>query len=130
MGTEQSSATISRKPATKEDLYLVVHHQRDAHQPYPNSWLDDQRLDAIETSPAIGRMCKDAKISDRAVFVHRCAWDDNPAVICCRAVVLDAVAIDRRTWYVRFGSQEVLAELPPRTPYLGQSFYLTAAEEP
>ena len=130
MGTQQSSATMTRKPATKEDLYLVVHHQRDAHQPYPNSWLDDQRLDAIETTPAIGRMCKDAKISDRAVFVHRCAWDDNPPVICCRAVVLDAVAIDRRTWYVRFGNQEVLSESPSKSPYPGQSFYLTPAEEP
>jgi len=43
---------------------------------------------------------------------------------------LDATAIDRRTWYVRFGSQAVLAETPPKTPYPGQSFYLTAAEEP
>ena len=129
MRTQHSSATITREPAGKEDLYVVVHHQRDFQQPYPNGWLDDDQLDAIETTPAIGRMCKEAKVSGRAVFVHRCAWDDNPAVICCGALVLDAVAIDRRTWYVRFGSQQVLAEPPPKTPHLGQSFYLTAAEE-
>ncbi len=130
MSMQPSSATMMRKPATKEDICLVVHHQRDAHQPYPNSWLDAERLDAIETTPAIGRLCKAAKVSGRAVYVHRCAWDDNPPVICCRAVVLDAVAIDRRTWYVRFGSQQVLAEPPPKMPYLGQSFYLSVAEEP
>ena len=128
MSTQRSAATITREPASK-DLYLVVHHQRDAHQPYPNSWLDDERLDAIETTPAVGRMCKESKLSGKMILVHRCAWDEDPAVICCRAVVQDAVAIDRRTWYVRFGSQEVLAEMPPEMPYPGQSFYLTAAEE-
>ena len=129
MRTQHSSATITREPGNKENLYLVVHHQRDSRR-YPNSWLDDERLDAIETTSAIGRMCKEAKVSGRTVLVHRCAWDDNPAVICCRASVLDAVAIDRRTWYVRFGNQEVLAESPPKIPYLGHSFYLTVAEEP
>ncbi len=130
MGTQHSSATITRDPANKEDLYLVVHHHRDSHQPFPNSWLDDDRLEAIETTTAIGRLCQKAKIAGGAVNVHRCAWDDYPPVICCRAAVLDAVAIDRGTWYVRFGSQEVLAEPPPKTPHLGQSFYLALAEEP
>ena len=101
MRTQNFSATMTRKPANQEDLYVVVHHRRDSHQPYPNSWLDDERLDAIETTPAIGRLCKDAKVSGRAVFVHRCAWDDSPPVICAGLSVLDAVAIDRRTWYVQ-----------------------------
>ncbi len=130
MSTQISSATITRGPAIQENLYVVVYHRRDVHQPYPNSWLDDEQLDAIETTTAIGRMCKKAKLAGTAVYVHRCAWDDNPAVICCRATVLDATAIDRRTWYVRFGSHEVLAEPPPKTPFLGQSFYSTLAEKP
>jgi hypothetical protein len=130
MSTQHSAATITREPADQENLYLVVHHQRDSQQPFPNSWLDDDRLDAIETTPAIGRMCKEAKLSGRPIFVHRCAWDENPPVVCCRALVLDAVPIDRRTCYVRFGSQEVLAEPPPNTPCPGQNFYLTPTEEP
>ena len=130
MSTQHSSATITREPANQDDLYLVVHHRRDFHQPYPNSWLDDEQLDAIETTTAIGRMCQKAKVSGRAVYVHRCAWDENPPVICCRALVLDATAIDRRTWYVRFGSQQVLAEPPPKIPYPGQSFYSTPVEGP
>ena len=122
MGTQHSSATLTREPAAKADLYVVVRHRRD-FRPCPLSWLDDEQLDAMETSPAIGRMCREAKVAGRAVYVHRCAWDGSPSVICCRALVLDATAIDRRTWYVRFGRQEVLADPPPKTPYPGQNFY-------
>ena len=74
MSMQPSSATMMRKPATKEDICLVVHHQRDAHQPYPNSWLDAERLDAIETTPAIGRCAESCQGLGRAVYVHRVAW--------------------------------------------------------
>ena len=32
MRTQHSSATMTREPANKENLYVVVHHQGDSHQ--------------------------------------------------------------------------------------------------
>jgi hypothetical protein len=106
-----------------QKLYLVVHHQRDPIQPFVNSWLDDERLDAITTTPEIGQFCQDVQQRDGRVCVHRCGWADARPTICCSASVVRVDSVDRRTSLVRFADQQVLDMLPPITAHPGQCFY-------
>ena len=52
------------------DLYLVVHHRKDNHQPYPNSWLDDSRLEAITTTEKVSILCKEVRENGQTVYIH------------------------------------------------------------
>ena len=105
-------------------LYVVVHHSRDTHQPWPNSWLDDKRLEAIETTTEIGRLCQDAKQRNEPVFAHRCAWGSSQPLVCSSASVAQAASIDPCTSLVTFEGQQVLNVAPPVSPYPGQSYYV------
>jgi hypothetical protein len=40
-------------------LYVVVHHQRDENQPWVNAWLNDELIDAIQTTTEIPSYCND-----------------------------------------------------------------------
>ncbi len=42
-------------------LYVVLHHQKDEHQPWVNAWLDDQLIEAIQTTNEIGELCRRAR---------------------------------------------------------------------
>jgi hypothetical protein len=108
---------------SQDDLYVVVHHRRDPDQRWSNSWRSDEELEAIQTTATIGRLCEEAKLAARAVYIDRCAWDANPPLVCCRAIVRDALEIDRSTWLVQFCQQPVLAESPPEQPGRGQKHY-------
>jgi hypothetical protein len=105
-------------------VHLVVHHRNDPHQPWVNSWLDDEKLEAIQTTTDIGRMCRDLLKERISVRVHRCAWNDNPPIVCCKALVADASEIDRATWLVRFTGQETLIEQPASVIGRGINYYL------
>ncbi len=59
-----------------ENLYLVVHHRRSPDQQgpdqsYSNSWLDNDRLEAIITNTKIAEFCQDAQQKGERVFVHQ-----------------------------------------------------------
>ena len=105
-------------------LYVVVHHGKDHDQRFANSWLDDERLEAITTTVEIGRLCKDAQQRGEPVCVHRCGWADVRPTVCCSASVVRVDSIDKYETLVSFGDQRVLAMTPPVTPRPGQSFYL------
>lgn len=104
-------------------LYVVVHDRRDENQPRVNAWLDDDVIEAIQTTTEIGHLCQRAKERGERVFVHRCGWGDCSPVVCCSAVVEDVGAIDRATALVRFGPAVRLEQSPPRMPVRGQNFY-------
>lgn len=106
-----------------QKLYLVVHHGRDPDQRFVNSWLDDERLDAITTTVEIGRLCQDAQQKREPVYVHRCGWADEHPVVCCSVSLVRVDPVDRHTKLVRFADQQVLNAQPPVTPRPGQSFY-------
>jgi hypothetical protein len=53
-------------------LYVVVHHQQDENQPWVYAWLDDELIEAIQTTSEIGRLCQRAKERGERVYVHRC----------------------------------------------------------
>src|SRR5437870_8256752 len=93
-------------------LHVVLHHRRDPHQPWTNNWVDDDRIESIQTTVEIGRLCEAARARDERVFVHRCAWGSNPPTICCSAKVSQIAAIDRRTTLVRFLEPTGLATPP------------------
>ena len=104
-------------------LYIVVHHKGDPSQPWPNNWLDDQRLQAIETTAEIGRLCQEARQERTRVYVHRCRWGDNPPTICCSVSVQRVSSINRRTSLVEFNDIEVSTGNPPEHQLPGQNFY-------
>ena len=105
-------------------LYVVVHHQQDANQPWKNSWLSDELLEAILTTNEIGTLCRSAKAQGERVFVHRCGSGDSSPIICCSAEVDDVDQIDEKTALVRFTKQQLVNTFPPRTPVKGQNSYL------
>jgi cobalamin biosynthesis Mg chelatase CobN len=107
-------------------LYVVVHHRRDENQPWVNAWLDDQLIEAIQTTKEIGKLCRQAKERGERVFVHRCGWLENSPVICCSAEVDGVDHIDKTTSLVRFNAPQALNQLPPSTPIQGQNFYSRA----
>jgi hypothetical protein len=108
---------------TPKNLYVVVHHKQDPKRPWPNSWLDDERLDWITTTAEIGQHCHEALQRGAAVFVHRCGWDHEKPTVCCSAKILQISDIDRRSSLVTFKDQNVLNSDPPVTPTRGQNFY-------
>jgi hypothetical protein len=104
-------------------LYLVLHHCKDSHQPWVNSWLDDQRIDTIQTTIAIGQKCGELIGTKGRVFVHRCAWGENVPTVCCSATIAQATQFDPRTYLINFADQISLSLTPPRTPAPGQNSY-------
>src|SRR5881394_4404849 len=109
--------------STDRKLYVVVHHRRDPSQPWTNSWLDDERLEAITTTTGIGELCSDAMARGEPVFVHRCGCAESHPSVCCAATVVQSAPIDRRTSVVTFAAQKVLGVAPPVAPHPGQSYY-------
>ncbi len=105
-------------------LYVVVHHRQDTNQPWVNSWLDDERIEAIQTTNDIGSLCQEAQLHGEPVFVHRCAWAENLPSVCCSVKVAQAVPIDRRTFLVTFADPIPLCSVPPVSPAKGQNSYL------
>ena len=105
-------------------LHVVVHHQQDKNQPWVNAWLNDDLIEAIQTTREIGTLCQNAKAGGERVCVHRCGWGDLSPVICCSALVEDVGAIDKSTALVRFADARPLNERPSRSPAKGQNFYL------
>ena len=104
-------------------LYVVVHHQRAENQPWVNAWLDDELIEAIQTTSEIGHLCQRAKERGERVYVHRCGWGDSPPVVCCSAEVEDIGTIDRATVLVRFRSATAVGAEPSVNPVKGQNFY-------
>ena len=52
------------KTANTSNLYLVVRPRQNPEQTFRNEWLDDDRLESIETSIEIGEQCKEAMTTD------------------------------------------------------------------
>lgn len=104
-------------------LYVVVHHQRDGNQPWVNAWLDDELIEAIQTTKEIGHLCQQSKDRGERVYVHRCGWGACPPVVCCSAEVEEVGVADRTTVLVRFTSPVRLEQTPLRRPVVGQNFY-------
>jgi hypothetical protein len=102
-----------------KSLFLVLHHKQDPHQTYINSWLDDQRIEAITTTSEIGKLCK----KEKYLFIHRCGCGDSSPVICCSASVVRVDSINQQSALVTFGKQEILNSSPSFSPQPGQNYY-------
>ena len=104
-------------------LYVVLHHQQDEKQIWVNAWLNDQLIEAIQTTNEIGGMCCRAKERSERVYVHRCGWQEWPPAICCSAEVEEVASVDDSTMLVRFANPAPLNGAPLRVPVKGQNFY-------
>jgi hypothetical protein len=104
-------------------LYVVVHHQQDEKQPWVNAWLNDQLIEAIQTTNEVGELCRQAKQHGERVYVHRCRSGDWPPVVCCSVEVEEVGRIDSSTILVRFKGALPLNGNPPRVPIKGQNSY-------
>jgi len=105
-------------------LYIVVHHPQDSSQPWSNSWIDDQLLEAIQTTQEIGYLCRAAQRLGDSVFVHRCQCGAIAHTICCSVRVKRVDRIDHSTALVRFTDPRPLNLIPPFSPAPGQNFYV------
>jgi len=103
-------------------FFVVVHHRRDQSQPWKNSWRDDDRLEAISTTPDIAGRCALAKRNQEKVFVHRCGWMGSPPTVCCAAAAQEAGS-DSSVGWVQFRDHSVLRAKPPLLPGRGQNSY-------
>lgn len=102
-------------------LYLVVHHRQDPNQPWVNAWLDDNLLQAIQTTARIGRLCEAER---RAwVFVHRCRCGNEPPSICCAVRVSAVSPLPGGGSLVQFVEPTRLDFPPPQQPVRGQNDY-------
>lgn len=104
-------------------LYIVVHHRSDQSQPWCNAWIDDNQIQAIQTTVEIGQMCERAMRNGGRIFVHRCGWGECAPAICCSAKVESVDAIDRRTTLVIFDDPVTLNDQPTFAPGRGQNCY-------
>jgi hypothetical protein len=105
-------------------LYVVLHHRRDPNQPWVNSWFDDERIEAIQTTLEIGKLCKRAQDDGDLVFVHRCGFDGDVPIVCCAARVAQSAPVDRGTYSVTFCGTARRSLVPPLSPARGQNFYI------
>jgi hypothetical protein len=105
-------------------LYVIVHHQQDENQPWVNAWLNDQLIEAIQTTREIGKLCRGAKERGELVYVHRCGWGECLPAISCAAEVEAVAEIDKATALVRFANPSQINSVPPQIPIKGQNFYV------
>lgn len=105
------------------ELYVVVHHRCDLSQPYSNSWIDDERIEAITTTNEIGELCAEAMSQGNLVFVHRCGWGEQQPIVSCAATVDEVATVDKRTKLVTFAAQRTIGAVPSISPRVGQSYY-------
>ena len=59
-------------------LHVVLHHRQDADQPWVNAWLDDDLIEAIQTTTEIGHLCRRAKERGERVSPELCAACRRP----------------------------------------------------
>ena len=105
-------------------MHIVVHHRSDSHQPYANSWLNDNILEAITTLNEVANLLRIEKQNARRIYVHRCALGlEVNHVICCSVEVNQISRIDRKESYVTFKNAIPLDESPLLTPMPGQNYY-------
>ncbi len=104
-------------------VYPVLHHRRDSRQPWANAWLNDDLIEAIQTTTVIGKRCGRAKANDERIFVHRCGWGEYSAIIACSAVVEEVAKIDGSTVLVRFSAAAMVGASQSITPVKGQNCY-------
>lgn len=105
-------------------LHVIVHHRRDSNQPWVNSWLDDNRLEAIQTTLEVARLCRNAHAKDATVFVHRCAFGGDAPLICCSLKVDTVDRVASSTWLVKFKDQRPIRSVPPIQAAQGQNSYV------
>jgi hypothetical protein len=111
------------------DFFIVVHHRNDPHQPWVNSWVDDDRIEAIQTTNEIGQHCLNAKNKNQRVFVHRCGWGHTEPTVCCNVEVDRVDSIDKKTCLVRFCDPKSIKRDSSTSPVRGQNYYFEKQEE-
>ncbi len=111
-------------------LYLVLHHPRD---PRPSRWSNawepgsTTRVRAITTTAKIAGDAGEAG----AAYIHRCAFDREPAAIVAEVRFESAVAIDPgrkgSDYLVHFTTTRAMASAPPQSPGPGTNSYIDEA---
>jgi hypothetical protein len=104
-------------------FYIIVHHPSDPNRLWANEWHDQVLLRSITTPKTVAARLAEAQASGKRIFVHRCAWGDFAAEICCSGLVAEVHDLDKTTAFVRFADVQWLGASPPVAPHVGQSSY-------
>ena len=76
------------------------------------------------TKGRVGELCARANERGERVFVHRCGWEEVPAVVCCSAKVQEISDPYQSNVFVTFADAMPLSDRPQVTPVKGQNYYL------
>jgi hypothetical protein len=111
------------KTADTPNLYLVVRPRQNPDQTFRNIWLDDDRLQSIETTIEIGEHCKEAMTTDKRVYVHRCGFETSAPCISCSALVVESSQITQSLYFVKFANHSLIGAVPSFSPSQGTNHY-------
>ena len=107
----------------KADLYLVVRPRQNPDQTFKNVWLNDDRLDSIETTLELGETCRISMKNGDRIYMHRCRFDNFPPCITCSALVVESLQIGQSLYLVRFAEHKLIGEAPKVSPPQGTNYY-------
>jgi hypothetical protein len=99
-------------------LYLVVHHDRNEAARRESRWTNywDPRsgcLTSITTEPGVATRCEQAKAARERVYVYRCAYAGQPAVIACSVMVGRVEHVEGEMYLVEFIEATRMNAKPP-----------------
>ncbi|WP_143195250.1 hypothetical protein [Archangium sp. Cb G35] len=98
-------------------LYLIVHHDRDEAARKKSRWINDwdQKsgcLRSITTDSEVARRCEQAKAAKERVYVYRCAYGGQSAVVAC-SVMVGRVQLVDKDYFVEFVEAKRMSAVPP-----------------
>lgn len=113
-------------------LYLVLHHPRD---PRPIRWANawepgsPSRVRAITTTAKVAHDVEE----EGAAYIHRCAFERDPAAIVAEVRFESAAAIDPgrkgSDYLVQFTTIRTMNAAPPQSPGPGTNSYVAEAPD-
>lgn len=98
-------------------LYVVVHHPSDPEQFYVNEWDRNQLLQSFQADKRFVRKYAEALQPGKRIFIHRCAWGNDPAVI------YSVEVLEVTPFFVRVTDVRLMPDPPPYQPMRGCGHY-------
>lgn len=99
-------------------LVLVVRHRSDTEQTGKHEWKDDDVPTSLTTDSKTAIKCRESMKRGSPVYIHRCAWKDQPATISGHVRVKSVNGV-----HVTFGDGEAAHLAPFHAPDRGTCFY-------
>ena len=107
-------------------VFIVVHHRDDPHPNWSNEWDGDVLLKAITTPRQVADRLELARERGERVYVHRCAYGGQSAMICCSCAVGSVDTLSKTQALIRFIDVREETAKPPVQSRAGLNMYEAA----